>query len=180
MRLITEEFLAESSCDPELALYRRRTIAMLNKYLRMSGEIGQLPKLIGREFFRAHITYYGTYTFEDTVIFVYDMERCLDVLPKRHQQLIVTLYFKQYSMPEAAELFGSSLGIIPRWRDEAIDALSAILLERKLLRRISRFEARKHKPVAGSEALSPAEASELPPKKPVRSVDVIHAVAVLA
>jgi len=180
MRLVPEDFLLKDARDPELPLYRRRTIAMLNKYLRMAAEIGQLPKLIGREFFRAHVTHYHTYTFEDTVIFVHDMERCLDVLPKRHQQLIVTLFFQQYTMPEAAELFGSSLGIIPRWRDEALDALSAILLERRLLRRMSQFEVNKDEAAPRSQQNSQAETSDLPPKKPVRSVQIIHAVAVRA
>ena len=180
MRLVSEDFLVDDVRDPELPLYRKRTIAMLNKYLRMSSEIGQLPKLIGREFFRAHVTYYRTYTFEDIVIFVHDMERCLDVLPTRHQQLIVTLFFQQYTMPEAAELFGSSVGIIPRWRDEALDALTAILLERRLLRRMSQFEGKKDEPTPSIQQHLQEEVLDLPPKKPVRGVDVIHAVAVRA
>jgi hypothetical protein len=60
--------------------YRGRVVAMLRRYMRYSIETGRLPSLLRREFFRAKVTSYTVVTFEDRVIFVHDMERCLDRL----------------------------------------------------------------------------------------------------
>ncbi|HKU24448.1 MAG TPA: hypothetical protein VJQ54_03195, partial [Candidatus Sulfotelmatobacter sp.] len=61
-------------------IYRGRTVGMLRRYMRYSIETGRLPSLLGREFFRAKVTSYTVVTFEDRVIFVHDMERCLEKL----------------------------------------------------------------------------------------------------
>lgn len=57
---------------------RGRVVAMLRRYLRSSIETRRLPSLLEREFFRAKVTSYTVVTFEDRVIFVQDLERCLD------------------------------------------------------------------------------------------------------
>ena len=36
--------------DPDLWLYRERTLGMLRRYQRLSVEVGRLPSLLGREF----------------------------------------------------------------------------------------------------------------------------------
>jgi hypothetical protein len=42
--------------NPEMWLYRERTIALLRRYLRISIEVGRLPSLLGRELFRSKVT----------------------------------------------------------------------------------------------------------------------------
>jgi hypothetical protein len=64
--------------DPDLWLYRDRTVAILKRYSRLSIEAGRLPSLLGREFFRGHVSHYQVTTFEDVVIFVHDVETCLE------------------------------------------------------------------------------------------------------
>jgi len=49
---------AFSERDPELWLYRERTIAILAQYFRFSIEVGRLPSILGREFFRAKVSSY--------------------------------------------------------------------------------------------------------------------------
>ena len=66
--------------EQERRIYRGRTVAMLRRYMRYSIETGRLPSLLGRESFRAKVTSYTVVTFEDRVIFVHDMEKCLDRL----------------------------------------------------------------------------------------------------
>jgi hypothetical protein len=66
--------------DPELWLYRDRTMAMLKTYLRYSIEVGRLPSVLGRELFRARLTAYRMTKFEDAVIFVHDVERAIQRL----------------------------------------------------------------------------------------------------
>jgi len=36
----------------DLWLYREQTVKMLRRYMRLSVEVGRLPSLLGREFFR--------------------------------------------------------------------------------------------------------------------------------
>src|SRR5438876_933901 len=62
--------------ESELWIYRDRTTAMLRRYFRLSVELGRLPSLLGREFFRARVTSYRMHSFEDAVIFVHDVENC--------------------------------------------------------------------------------------------------------
>src|SRR3954467_11204472 len=64
----------------ELFSYHDRTIALLKRYFRMSLEIGRMPSVLGREVFRARVTSYRVHTFEDAVIFVHDVEKCLEQL----------------------------------------------------------------------------------------------------
>jgi len=66
--------------DPDLWLYRDRTTAILLRYLRLSVETGRLPSVLGREFFRTHVTSHNLSSFEDVVIFVHDIERCISRL----------------------------------------------------------------------------------------------------
>src|SRR5690349_8784709 len=77
-----DEFQSEgdSSFDPDLWLYRERTVALLRRYLRISLEVGRLPSLLGRELFRSKVTSYRMSSFEDGVIFVHDVEHVLDQL----------------------------------------------------------------------------------------------------
>jgi hypothetical protein len=63
--------------DPDMWLYRDRTVAILKRYSRLSIEAGRLPSLLGREFFRGHVSHYQVTTFEGVVIFVHDVETCL-------------------------------------------------------------------------------------------------------
>ncbi len=66
--------------EMELWPYRRRTVALLRRYARASVEVGRLPSLLGREFFRSRVTSYTMRNFEDVVIFVADMEQAIEKL----------------------------------------------------------------------------------------------------
>lgn len=176
MRLIHGD-PASTGNDPELVLYRNRTVGMLRKYLRMSTELGHLPALIGREFFRAHVSHYRTHTFEDTFIFVHDMERCLELLSKRDQAVIAMLFFQQYTNEEAAVLVGSGHTTVSRWRQEALDALTAILLQRKLLRRMPELAVETINCEGQTAGVWKDGDSALPPRKGVHGVKVLRAVA---
>src|SRR3954465_378954 len=90
--------------NPDLWLYRARTIALLRRYLRISIEVGRLPSLLGRELFRSKVTSYRMTSFEDAVIFVYDVERALEKLDTFGKQLIATIVFQDYTQDEAAEI----------------------------------------------------------------------------
>jgi hypothetical protein len=125
-----------SGIDPDLRLYRKRTIGILRRYMRLSIEVGRLPSLLGREFFRARVTSYRASTFEDAVIFVHDVERSLDKLSEFDKKLIARIALQEYSHEEAARLVGCGLRHTARCYTEALDRVSETFLKRKLLLRL--------------------------------------------
>ena len=118
----------------DLRPYRDRTRALLRRYFRMSIELGRLPSLVGREFFRARVTSYRLHTFEDAVIFVHDIETCLQRLDQFSQQLIARIVFQDYTLEEAAALLGCGRRTVVRRYPRALDRLSELFLEAELLR----------------------------------------------
>lgn len=118
---------------PELAFYRKYTEGMLRRYVRLSMEAGRVPSLLGKEMFRGKVTSYRVHSFEDVVIFVYDVEKCLKQLDTRSQELIARIGLQEYTQGETAGLLGVSLRTIVRQYADALDKLTAIFLETKLL-----------------------------------------------
>jgi len=119
--------------NPDLWLYRARTVGMLKRYARLSVEAGRLPSLLGREFFRTHVTSYNVSTFEDTVIFVHDVQNSLEKLDDFSQKLIAKVVLLDYSQDEAADLLGCRRRTVGRLYPEAVDHLSEIFLQGGLL-----------------------------------------------
>jgi hypothetical protein len=88
---------AGSGRNADLWLYRERTVALLKRYLRLSIEVGRLPSLLGREFFRTRVTSYRMASFENAVIFVHDVEHCLEKLDDFSQKLIAKIVLQEYN-----------------------------------------------------------------------------------
>lgn len=125
-----------SGRDPDLWLYRERTIGLLKKYLRLSIEVGRLPSLLGRELFRSKVTSYRMATFEDAVIFVHDVERILDQLDPFSKDLVAVIIFQDHSQDAAAHILRCNRRTICRQFPEAVDAISERFLEGGLLNRL--------------------------------------------
>jgi len=119
--------------ERERRIYRGRTVAMLRRYMRYSMETGRLPSLLGREFFRAKVTSYTVVTFEDRVIFVHDVERCLEKLDEFSRRVLARIVLQEYEQEDAARLLGCTRMTVHRKLVEALDALSDIFLEVDLL-----------------------------------------------
>ena len=122
--------------DPDLWLYRDRTVALLRRYMRLSIEVGRLPSLLGREFFRSRVTTYRASTFEDAVIFVHDMERSLEQLSDFEKRLIAKVVLQQYTKRETGRALGCGYRTIERLFPQALDRTSEILLRRGILTRL--------------------------------------------
>jgi len=122
-----------ASSNPDLWLYRDRTVALLRRYLRLSIEVGRMPSLLGREFFRTRVTSYRASTFEDSVIFVHDVERSLEQLNEFEKKLIAKIVLQQFSKEEAGRLLGCGYRTVERLFPEALDRVSEILLKRGIL-----------------------------------------------
>src|SRR5262245_61182283 len=87
--------------DPDLWLYRMRTVRLLKRYSKLSVEVGRLPSLLGREFFRTRVTSCHVSTFEDAVIFVHDVESSLEKRDKFSKEVIAKLVLLEYTQEEA-------------------------------------------------------------------------------
>jgi DNA-directed RNA polymerase specialized sigma24 family protein len=123
----------DSGANPDLWIYRRRTEAILRKFFRMSVEVGRLPSILGSEFFRTHVTSYSVSSFEDAVIFVHDVERCVSKLDQVSQTLIARVILQGFSHEEAGRLLGCTRRTVQRNLSEAVDRLSEIFLAAGIL-----------------------------------------------
>ncbi len=120
--------------NADLSFYRDLTTRLLRRYLRVSLETGRLPSLLGREcFFRARSSSRRMYTFEDGIIFVYDVEQCLKRLDAFSQQIIGRVILQEHTEREAAAILGCRLRTLERRLPAALDELSEILLSVGLL-----------------------------------------------
>jgi Sigma-70, region 4 len=114
--------------EMDLWPYRRRAVALLRRYARASVEVGRLPSLLGREFFRTRVTSYTMRNFEDVVIFVTDMERAIEKLNALEKKILAMNVLEEYSTDEVARLLGCTPRNVRRLLQEALDQLSRILL----------------------------------------------------
>jgi len=110
--------------DPDLWLYRDRTLRILRRYTRISIEAGRLPSLLGRELFRTMATLYRVATFEAAVIFVRDVERRLEQLDDQ-----------DHTHDEAGQLLGCGRQTIGRRLGQVLDRLTEVFLDCGLLLR---------------------------------------------
>ena len=122
--------------DPDIWLYRRKTTALLRRYMRWSLEAGRVPSLLGRELFRARISAFTATTFEARVIFLHDIERCLDRLQSFDRQLIARVVLQEYDHEAAARILQCTRKTLERRLPELIDELSESLLKSDLLARL--------------------------------------------
>ena len=114
--------------DPDLWLYREATTRLLRRFLRLSLDTGRVPSLLGREFFRSKVSHRRIPTFEDSVIFVHDVERCLELLDEFSRQLIARVTLQEYTHEESAKLLHCCSKTIQRYHPAALDKLSEIFL----------------------------------------------------
>lgn len=117
----------------EVAFYRKYTEGMLRRYMYRSMEIGRVPSLLGDFSFRGRSSNRSSYTFEDSVIFVHDVERCLAQLKSVERELVARIALQEYTLAEAAELLGVSIRTAVRRYEDALDRLTQVFLRLKLM-----------------------------------------------
>jgi AraC-like DNA-binding protein len=117
----------------EMAFYRKYTEGMLRRYMYRSMEIGRVPSLLGDFSFRGRSSNRKAYTFEDSVIFVYDVERCLARLNRLERELVGRIALQEYTLAETAALTGMSIRTVVRRYSEALDRLTQVFLRLELL-----------------------------------------------
>jgi hypothetical protein len=121
--------------EADLRRYRGRTVKLLRRYLRMAIEAGRLPSVLGSTFFRSGVTSYSGATFEDRVIFVRDMEICLERLDEFSREVVKQSVLQERSLPDAARVLHCDEKTVRRQIPIALDDCSEILLGMGLLER---------------------------------------------
>jgi predicted DNA-binding protein (UPF0251 family) len=163
---------------------------MLRRYFRLSLDLGRLPSILGGEVFRGVVSSSRMHTFEDFVIFVHDMERCMEKLDPASLETIAALVFLDQSQEEAGKSLGLSRRQVERRYSAALDRLSYRLLTAKLIQPLAltleqpdcavclrspefsvRAEGSETEAVGGRRGDSVR--LQLPPKKPAASVRTV-------
>lgn len=116
-----------------LGFYRKHTESLLRRYLYASMQVGRAPSILSDPIARGWASSRPIRTFEDAVIFVLDIEKCLAALGGFDRQLISRIVLQEYTQAEAATLVGMSVRAISYKFPEALDRLTEKLLAADLL-----------------------------------------------
>jgi hypothetical protein len=116
-----------------LGFYRKHTEKMLRRYLYASMQVGRAPSILGDPVARGWVSSRPIRTFEDAVIFVLDIEKCLSRLSALDRQMLCRIALQEYTQVEAAGMIGMSVRAISYKYPRAIDRFTEKLLEAGLL-----------------------------------------------
>jgi len=127
------EIAPETRPAVSLGFYRKQTEKMLRRYLYASMQVGRAPSIFGDPVSRGWASSRPVRTFEDAVIFVLDMEKCLDQLNSLDRQMLRGVVLQEYTQAEASTLLGMSVRTISNKFPQALDRLTEVLLDTGLL-----------------------------------------------
>jgi hypothetical protein len=116
-----------------LGFYRKHTESLLRRYLYASMQVGRAPNILGDPIARGWCSSRPIRTFEDAVIFVLDVERCLNKLGTLDRMLLSRIVLQEYTQAEAASMLGMAVRTVSYKFPKAIDRLTEKLLESGLL-----------------------------------------------
>lgn len=118
---------------PEMLCFRSQTLAIVRHFFELSCQVGRLPSLLGREFFRARVSHRRIPSFEDQAVFNRDVELCLARLSDEQAEIITLVGLYDFSYDEVAGMLQRSKASVHRWFSDALDSLSEIFLQAGLL-----------------------------------------------
>lgn len=119
--------------DASVAFYRKHTERTLRRYLYASMQVGRAPAILGEPIARGWVSSRPVKTFEDAVIFVLDVEMCLNQLGSLDRQMLCRIAIQEYTQIETASLLGMSIRTVSYKFPQALDRLTEKLLEAGLL-----------------------------------------------
>jgi hypothetical protein len=147
---------------PDALFFRAQTQAIIRHFFEISCQIGRLPSILGREFFRAKVSHRRVPSFEEQVVFVHDVERAMARLNPQNLEIVSLVGLYQYFLGEATKVLGRSRSTVAERYAEAVDTLAQIFLETGLLR--------EDRPDRRIQRFDQVRGRDLPPKKPAASV----------
>lgn len=123
----------EQEPAPSWAFYRKHTERLLRRYLYASMQVGRTPNILEASIGQGWVSSRPVRTFEDALIFVLDVERCLKRLSTLDRQLISRVVIQEYTFAETAALVGISLRAVNIKLPQALDRLTESLVKADLL-----------------------------------------------
>lgn len=123
----------EKDVDASLAFYRKHTEKLLRRYLYASMQVGRAPSVLSDSVGRGWVSSRPVRSFEDAVIFVLDVESCLNRLGSLDRQMLTRVVLQEYTQTEAAVLMGMAVRTLSYKLPEAIDRLTRLLLDAGVL-----------------------------------------------
>lgn len=116
-----------------LAFYRRHTESLLRRYLYASMQIGRAPSILSDPVGRGWASSRPVRTFEDALIFVLDIERCLSRIGQFDREILSHVVLHEFNQAEIAPLLGVSVRAMSYKFGAALDRLTEQLLAFGLL-----------------------------------------------
>ncbi len=158
-------------CDParsDVLFFRAQTFAIIRHFYEIASQIGRLPSILGREFFRAKVSHHAIPSFEEQAVFVHDVEHALAGLNEQDGEMVALVGLFHYTLDDVAAMLGRSRSFVAQHFADAIDQLAEVFLETGLLR-----ENRPDRRPQYFDTRQPRNPrAEMPPKKPAASVTV--------
>lgn len=116
-----------------LAFYRKHTESLLQRYLYASMQVGRAPSILSDPVARGWASSRPVRTFEDAVIFVLDIERCLEKLNLLDREILARIVLQAFTQAEAATMLGISIRAISYKFSQALDRLTEKVLDAGIL-----------------------------------------------
>ena len=92
--------------------YRGQALAIVRHFFEMSCQLGRLPSILGREFFRAKVSHRTIPSFEDQALFAHDIRQSLTRLAEDELRVLTLIGLYDLNLDEAAEILHWSAGYI--------------------------------------------------------------------
>jgi DNA-directed RNA polymerase specialized sigma24 family protein len=129
----TKPAAAQTLPPANLAFYRKHTESLLRRYLYASMQVGRAPSILGDPVGRGWASSRPVRTFEDAVIFVLDIEKCIGQLNRLDREILSRVVVQEYTQAETAVLLGMAVRTMAYKYPLAVDRLTEKLLAASLL-----------------------------------------------
>jgi hypothetical protein len=120
---------------PETICFRGQTLAIVRHFFELSCQMGRLPSMLGREFFRAKVSHHAVPSFEDQALFAHDVQQCLEKLDDNGMEIITLVGLYDLTHEETAAILHRSVSRVSQRYSDAIAQLTQLFLDSGLIRR---------------------------------------------
>ncbi len=117
----------------ELYMLRAHAHGLLRRYLYASLQTSRVGSTMRDPVGRGWVSSRPLVTFEDALIFVHDMERCIKSLDSLDRDMLTRVVIQEYTQSEASVLLGMSVRTMSYKFPAAMDRLTRKLIEAELL-----------------------------------------------
>jgi DNA-directed RNA polymerase specialized sigma24 family protein len=124
---------AQSPPPANLGFYRKHTESLLRRYLYASMLVGRAPSILSDPVSRGWASSRPVRTFEDAVIFVLDIENCVNQLGSLDREILSRVVLQEYTQIETAAMLGMSIRSMSYKFPLALDRLTEKVLAAGLL-----------------------------------------------